>query len=288
MDRRPRARVVADERDADAAGGPWLDPTELRAACREGRFTGTTSGVCPGFAQANLIVLPRSLAGDFRSFCERNPRPCPLLAASEGPVLGPLAPGADLRTDLPRYRIARPGRPDRECRDVREVWEPDLTAFLLGCSFGFEAGLAEAGIRLRHQDEDRVVPMYVTDRDCEPAGPFRGRLVVSMRPIPESRVDEAIRISDEQPLAHGAPVHAGDPAALGIGDLDRPDWGEDGGLRRGEVPVFWACGVTSQVVARSARPGLMISHAPGFMFVTDVRVAEQKRRVSGTPDARWS
>ena len=168
------------------------------------------------------------------------------------------------------------------------MWEPDLTAFLLGCSFGFEAGLTEAGIRLRHQDEDRVVPMYVTDRDCEPAGPFRGRLVVSMRPIPESRVDEAVRISDEQPLAHGAPVHAGDPAALGIGDLARPDWGEDGGLRRGEVPVFWACGVTSQVVARNARPRLMISHAPGFMFVTDVRVSEQKRRVRerGTPDAR--
>ena len=158
---------------------------------------------------------------------------------------------------------------------MREVWEPDLTAFLLGCSFGFEAGLAEAGIRLRHQDEDRVVPMYVTDRDCEPAGPFRGRLVVSMRPIPESRVDEAIRISGEQPLAHGAPVHAGDPAAIGIGDLARPDWGEDGGLLPGEAPVFWACGVTSQVVARTARPGLMISHAPGFMFVTDVRVAEQ-------------
>ena len=258
---------------------PWLDPAAFRAACREGRFTGTTSGVCPGFAQANLIVLPRALAGDFRSFCERNPRPCPLLAVSDGPVLGPPAPGADLRTDLPRYRVAHRGGPDRECGDVRDVWEPDLTAFLLGCSFGFEAGLVEAGIRLRHQDEGRVVPMYLTDRDCGPAGPFRGCLVVSMRPIPESRVDDAVRISGAQPLAHGAPVHAGDPVALGIGDLSRPDWGEDGGLRPGEVPVFWACGVTSQVVARSARPGLMISHAPGFMFVTDVRVAEQKQPV---------
>ena len=288
MDRRPAIPLVTDERDADAAGGPWLDPAELRAACREGRFTGTTSGVCPGFAQANLIVLPGSLAGDFRTFCERNPRPCPLLAVSGQPVLGPLAPGADLRTDLPRYRVARRGTPDLEREDVREVWKPDLTAFLLGCSFGFEAGLVEAGIRLRHQDEDRVVPMYLTSRDCEPAGPFRGRLVVSMRPIPASRVDEAIRISDEQPLAHGAPVHAGDPAALGIGDLARPDWGEDGGLRPGEVPVFWACGVTSQVVARNARPELMLSHAPGFMFVTDVPVAEQKRsaRERRTPDAQ--
>ena len=282
--------MISDEREPAGAGGPWFDPAEFRAACREGRFTGTTSGVCPGFAQANLIVLPRSLAGDFQSFCERNPRPCPLLAMSGQPVLGPLAPGADLRTDLPRYRVARRGTPDRGCRDVREVWEPNLAAFLLGCSFGFEAGLIEAGMRLRHQDEDRVVPMYVTDRDCEPAGPFRGRLVVSMRPIPESRVDEAVAISDEHPLAHGAPVHAGDPAALGIGDLARPDWGDDGGLRPGEVPVFWACGVTSQVVARNARPELMISHAPGFMFVTDVRVADQKRRVRerGTADARPS
>ena len=280
--------MVPEEGDPYSAGGPWLDPAAFRAACRDGRFTGTTSGVCPGFAQANLLVLPRSLADHFRTFCERNPRPCPLLGVSDHPVLGPLAPGADLRTDLPRYRVTRPGASDLECEDVRDVWEPDLTAFLLGCSFGFEAGLAEAGIRLRHQDEDRVVPMYLTSRDCEPAGPFRGRLVVSMRPIPESRVHEAIRISDELPLAHGAPVHAGDPAALGIGDLARPDWGQDGGLRPGEVPVFWACGVTSQVVARNARPELMISHAPGFMFVTDVPVAEQKRsaRERRTPVAQ--
>ena len=269
---------VSDERKPGISVGPWSEPAALRAACREGWFTETTSGVCPGFAQANLIVLPRSLAGDFRSFCERNPRPCPLLAVSEQPVLRSLAPGADLRTDLPRYRVTRRGAPDRELRDVRTVWEPDLTAFLLGCSFGFEAGLVEAGIRLRHQDEDRVVPMYLTDRDCEPAGPFRGRLVVTMRPIPASRVDDAVRISGEQPLAHGAPVHIGDPAALGIHDLACPDWGEDGGLRPGEVPVFWACGVTSQVVCRNAGPELMISHAPGFMFVTDVPVTEQKRR----------
>ena len=258
----------------DAGKVAVRDPAALRAACREGRFTQTTSGVCPGYTQANLIALPRSLAGDFRSFCERNPRPCPLLAVSEHPVLRALAPGADLRTDLPRYRVAGRGTPAVECPDVREVWEPDLTAFLLGCSFGFEAGLLEAEIRLRHQEEERVVPMYLTDRDCEPAGPFRGRLVVSMRPIPAARVDDAIRVSEEQPLAHGAPVHIGDPAALGIRDLARPGWGEDGGLLPGEVPVFWACGVTSQVVARNAQPALLISHAPGFMFVTDVPVAD--------------
>lgn len=261
-----------------AAGDPFSDPAALRAACREGRFAATTSGACPGFAQANLIVLPGALAGDFRSFCERNPRPCPLLAESPGPVLETLAPGADLRTDLPRYRVVQAGEPEVEVSEVREAWRPDLTAFLLGCSFGFEAALVEAGIRLRHQDEGRVVPMYVTDRQCEPAGPFRGPLVVTMRPIPESRVADAVRISGEQPLAHGAPVHIGDPGELGIRDLAAPDWGEDGGLRPGEVPVFWACGVTSQVVAQNARPDFLISHAPGSMFVTDVPVADQKRR----------
>ena len=259
-------------------GDPLSDPAALRAACRAGRFAGTTSGACPGFAQANLIVLPGALAGDFRSFCERNPQPCPLLAVSDGPVLETLAPGADLRTDLPRYRVVRAGEPEVEVSGVREVWRPDLTAFLLGCSFGFEAALVEAGIRLRHQDEGRVVPMYVTRRQCEPAGPFRGPLVVTMRPIPESRVPDAVRISGEQPLAHGAPVHVGDPGELGIRDLAAPDWGEDGGLRPGEVPVFWACGVTSQVVAKNARPDFLISHAPGSMFVTDVPVGDQKRR----------
>ena len=269
---------------AISAGLPLRDaddrlshPAALRAACRSGQFDETTSGACPGFAQANLIVLPRSLAGDFRVFCDRNPKPCPLLLMSETPVLTDLAPGADLRTDVPRYRVTRRGGLPVEVADVLEVWNADLTAFLLGCSFGFEAGLVEAGIRLRHQDEGRVVPMYLSRRECEPAGPFHGRLVVTMRPIPESRVEDAVRISGEQPLAHGAPVHIGDPATLGIHDLSRPDWGEDGGLLPGEVPVFWACGVTSQVACGNARPDLMISHAPGFMFVTDVPVAQQKR-----------
>ena len=274
QDSRP---MVGDDPAFQDPGDPWSDPRALRAACRDGRFSETTSGACPGFAQANLIVLPRSLAGDFRAFCERNPKPCPLLLMSGSPVLTTLAPGADLRSDLPRYRVTRRGGPPAEIGDVRDAWEPDLTSFLLGCSFGFEAGLVEAGIRLRHQDEGRVVPMYLSGRECEPAGPFHGRLVVTMRPIPESRVEDAVRISGEQPLAHGAPVHIGDPAALGIHDLSRPDWGEDGGLLPGEVPVFWACGVTSQVACRNARPHLMISHAPGFMFVTDVPVEAQKR-----------
>ena len=251
-------------------------PRELRAACREGRFARTTSGACPGYTQANLIALPRTLAADFASFCERNPRPCPLLAVSEQPVLGSLAPGADLRTDLPRYRVYRRGELTAEPEEVREAWRLDFTAFLLGCSFGFEAALADAGICMRHQEEGRIVPMYVTDRECEPAGPFRGPLVVSMRPVPGTRVEDAVRLSAALPLAHGAPVHAGDPAALGIEDLSRPDFGADGGLLPGEVPLFWACGVTSQLAVRNARPELAVSHAPGHMLVTDAEAGSRR------------
>ena len=266
-----------------------MRPAEVRAACRRGEFRGGTSGCCPGFAQANLIALPGRLAGDFRRFCERNPRPCPLLAVSGTPAGAPaleaVAPGADLRTDLPRYRVWRAGEPPVETGTATADWPEDFAAFLLGCSFGFEAALAAAGIPLRHQDEGRVVPMYVTSRRCEPAGPFGGPLVVSMRPIPEARVEEAAALSGEFPLAHGAPVHAGDPAALGIGDLSRPDFGEDGGLRPGEVPVFWACGVTSQLAAKNAEPERMIAHAPGHMLVTDLPVRGSPPPGPGSPSA---
>ena len=262
-----------------------MHPAEVRAACRRGEFRGGTSGQSPGFAQANLIALPSRLAEAFRQFCERNPRPCPLLAVSDAPrgapALEAVAAGADLRTDLPRYRVWRAGEPPFETESAAADWPTDFTAFLLGCSFGFEAALVAAGIRLRHQDEGRVVPMYLTSRECEPAGPFRGPLVVSMRPIPEGQVERAAALSGEFPLAHGAPVHAGDPAALGIADLSRPDFGEDGGLLPGEVPVFWACGVTSQRAARSAEPERMIAHAPGHMFVTDLPVGGPSASAAG-------
>ena len=252
-----------------------MQPSDLRAACRNGGFTAGTSGWCEGFVQANLIALPRRHADDFRRFCDLNPRPCPLIGVSPGPILGPgaPAPGADLRTDLPRYRILRGEAPPEEAASVVDRWRPDLTAFLLGCSFGFEAALVRAGIRLRHQEENRVVPMYITDRACVAAGPFAGPLVVSMRPIGIGEVEAATRISGAVPLAHGAPVHVGNPAALGIADLARPDFGEDGGVRPGEIPVFWACGVTSQLAARRASPDLVIAHAPGHMFVTDLIAA---------------
>jgi len=218
------------------------------------------------------VVLPRAYAFDFLLFCQRNPKPCPLLEVVEAGGYEPVqtAPGADLRTDLPLYRIWRDGRLVAEVPDVREHWRDDLVSFLLGCSFTFEAALLRAGVPVRHIEQGCNVPMYVTNIECVRAGVFHGPLVVSMRPIPVEQVVRAVQITSRYPAVHGAPVHIGDPAMLGIRDLARPDYGDPVDIRPGEVPVFWACGVTPQAVALRSRPEFMITHAPGHMFLTDV------------------
>jgi uncharacterized protein YcsI (UPF0317 family) len=223
--------------------------------------------------QANLVVVPVEYADSFREFCARNPRPCPLLDVTETGSAEPrhVAPGADLRTDIPRYRVYQDGSLAAEVDTLADVWEPSHVGFLLGCSFSFERALAGAGIPLRHIELGRNVAMYRTNQACEPAGPFHGPLVVSMRPIPDHLVAEAIRVTRGFPHAHGAPVHVGHPAALGIADLERPDYGDPLPIRSGESPVFWACGVTPQAAAEAARLPLMITHAPGHMFITDLR-----------------
>jgi uncharacterized protein YcsI (UPF0317 family) len=240
---------------------------------REGRWRKPTAGLAPGYVQANLVVLPRDLAYDFLLFAQRNPKPCPVLEVTDtgSPEPRLSAPGADLRTDVPKYRIYRNGEFAGEVRDIVGVWAPDLVAFLLGCSFTFEAGLLQAGIPVRHIEEGRNVPMFITNTPCVPAGAFRGPLVVTMRPIPSAMVPRAVQISGRYPGVHGAPVHVGDPEALGIRDLERPDFGDPVTIGSGEVPVFWACGVTPQAVAMQAKPSLMLAHAPGHMFITDLR-----------------
>ncbi len=247
-------------------------PREMRARIRRGEWSGPTVGCCDGYFQANLVVLPQRLAGDFLLFCERNPEPCPLLEATKPGEFEPrdTAPGADLRTDLPRYRIYRRGVLEEEVADLLRFWSDDLVGFLLGCSFTFDDLLVKAGIPVRHREEGKNVSMYVTDRPCAPAGPFRGPLVVSMRPIPSALVSRASELTAKLPLAHGAPVHAGDPFAIGIDDMGKPDFGDPVSVGKDEVPVFWACGVTPQAVAMEAKPELMISHAPGHMFITDL------------------
>ncbi|HUG16102.1 MAG TPA: putative hydro-lyase, partial [Thermomicrobiales bacterium] len=248
---------------------------EARAAIRGGAWTTHTSGLAAGYTQANLVVLPREDAYDFLLFCVRNPKPCPLLditeAGSPEPALA--APGSDLRYDLPRYRVYEHGELVDEPTTLKSRWRDNLVAFLLGCSYTFEHALLAAGIPMRHFECGTNVPMYRANRECAPAGRFHGPLVVSMRPIPADQVARAVAITGRYPQAHGAPVHIGDPASLGIADLARPDWGDPAPLEAGDVPVFWACGVTPQAVAMRSRPELMVTHAPGHMFITDIPLA---------------
>lgn len=267
-----------------AAGPPFASTTDLdradaasvRRAVREGRWTGHTSGLAPGFVQANLVVLPRALADDFLRFCQRNPKPCPLLAVSDpgATAIPGLGADLDLRTDVPRYRVWRDGELAAEPTDVSDLWQDDFVAFAIGCSFSFEQPLIDAGVPLRHVQQGRNVAMYRTTIATAPAGPFHGPMVVSMRPMSPADAIRAVQVTARMPAVHGAPVHLGDPAAIGIADLSRPDYGDAVEILPGELPVYWACGVTPQSVVMAARPPLCITHAPGHMLVTDRRDAE--------------
>ncbi|MFG1606148.1 putative hydro-lyase [Actinoplanes sp. NPDC049265] len=245
-----------------------MTAAQLRAAFRTGD-TRPTAGLAPGLAQANLIAVPREWAYDMLLYGQRNPKPCPVLDVSETPFT-PLAPGADLRTDLPLYRIWQDGTLVGSPTDATPYWRDDLVAFLIGCSFSFEAALIAAGIEIRHIALGRNVPMYRTDVPCRPAGRLHGEMVVSMRPIPASQVALAATISARFPAVHGAPVHVGDPAAIGIHTLDQPDFGDAVPVAPGEIPVFWACGVTPQAAVMASGVPYAITHAPGHMLITDV------------------
>ena len=251
-------------------------PQETWDKVRSGAWRGVTAGVAPGYVQANLAILPRELAFDFLLFCQRNPKPCPLLEVIEAGQVEPAltAPGADIRRDVPGYRIYEKGELTGEVASLVDVWREDLVSFLLGCSFSFETAMADAGIPLRHQEMGCNVPMYVTNIPANPAGVFSGPMVVSMRPVPQGQVVRAVQVTSRFPATHGAPVHIGNPAALGIRDIGRPDFGDPVEIRAGEEPVFWACGVTPQAVALNCKPSLMITHAPGHMFVTSQRDAD--------------
>ena len=244
---------------------------QARLLIRVGEHTGPTAHLAPGCVQANLVVLPRTVASDFVTFAARNPEPCPIVEVVErGTEAVRSAPGSDLRTDVPRYRLFVDGAHAGSATDATDWWRDDLVSVLLGCSFSFEAALMRAGLPVRHIEQGRNVPMYITARTCEPAGDFAGPLVVSMRPMPTELVDQARRITEAFPQAHGGPVHVGDPAGLGIADLNTPDFGEPVDIRDGEVPMFWACGVTPQLAIVNARPEIAITHEPGHMFITDL------------------
>jgi len=244
----------------------------VRLAARSGTLRGPTSGLADGFLQGNVIALPRALASDFHRFCDLNPRPCPLLAvgAPGDPSLPTLGAEIDVRTDVPRYRVWRDGIAVDDRSDVIDVWRDDLVTFVLGCSFSFEQALAAEGLTPRHVAAERNVSMYRTSIECAASGPFRGPLVVSMRPYHDEAVDRVVAITSRFPLAHGAPVHVGDPAAIGIRDLPSPDYGDAVDVLPGEVPLFWACGVTPQAVIARMRIPFAITHAPGCLLVTDL------------------
>ena len=249
-----------------------ISASELRAAARRGEWRGTTAGHCPAYQQVNLAILPKDVAAEFAAFCTRNPKPCPIIEITPpgDPEPARSAPGADLRTDVPGYRIYRNGELAEQRGDIRDVWRDDLVGFLLGCSFTFEHALVEAGLPPRNVELGTKVPMFVSNIACAPAGRFHGPMVLTMRPIPEARVELVRELSARYPHAHGAPIHVGDPKAIGIADLGRPDYGEPVPIYANEIPVFWACGVTPQAVAERARVALMITHEPAQMFVTDL------------------
>ena len=247
-------------------------PVNLRHTIRSGAMTTNTSGLCSGFVQGNLCILPADWANDFLKFCQLNPKPCPIVGMSKVPgdyALPGLGKDLDIRTDIPQYRIFEQGVAIDQVTDIKQHWRDDLVAFVLGCSFSFEEPLLADGLEVRNISEGVNVPMYRTNIACQDAGPFAGNMVVSMRPFKPADAIRAIQICSRFPSVHGAPVHFGDPAQIGITDLSTPDFGDAVTIQAGEVPVFWACGVTPQVAVEQAKPPLCITHAPGCMLVTD-------------------
>ncbi len=262
----PAAAAGAEQLSAASSG------REVRLAARAGRLDSHTSGLATAHVQGNLVILPSDVADEFLRYCQRNPKPCPVLAVSEpgDPRLPSLAADLDIRSDVPRYRVWRDGVVVDEPGDIGALWRDDLVSFVLGCSFSFEQALIEDGIRLRHVEQGRNVAMYRTNIATTAAGRFGGPMVVSMRPMKAAHAIRATQITSRFPNVHGAPVHIGDPALIGIADLAKPDYGDAVEVMPDELPVFWACGVTPQAALQQARPPFAITHAPGAMLITDL------------------
>ncbi|GGO64660.1 putative hydro-lyase [Bowmanella pacifica] len=250
-----------------------LSPYELRQEIRQGVHQGNTSGLAAGYVQCNLAILPADYANEFLRFCQLNPKPCPLIGIADKPgdfMLPQVGQDVDIRTDVPAYEIFEHGEHKARVNNLLDVWRDDLVTFMLGCSFSFEEPLLADGLEIRNITENVNVPMYRTNIACQPAGRFGGNMVVSMRPMKAADAIRAIQICSRFPAVHGAPVHLGDPAQIGIVDINKPDFGDAVSIKEGELPVFWACGVTPQMAIRHAKPPFCITHSPGCMLVTDL------------------
>ena len=244
----------------------------VRAQIRSGEYCGHTAGIGGKTLQANLAILPASYALDFMRFCQRNPKPCPLVGVSDtgNPILHTLGADIDIRTDVPAYYVYRDGVLAETIHDLQQIWQDDFVVFALGCSFTFEHAVQQAGIDLWHIQNNTTVPMFATNIATTPAGPFQGPMVVSMRAVPDDQVAQVAEISRQFPMAHGGPVHWGDPAQIGIANINAPDWGDPAPVPQGTTPMFWACGVTPQAAIMHAKPPICITHKPGHMLITDV------------------
>lgn len=256
---------------------PYIDmhPAKVRQRIRTGEITFPTAGMCAGYAQANLVILPGDYAADFKEYAAQNPFPCPVLEIIEGtPQTHAMGEGGNIVTDIPEYFIYRNGIFSERVNDASAFWQADFVGFLIGCSFSFEEALIKAGIEMRHIATGRNVPMYKTNIQTTKVGPFEGPMVCSMRPMTPENAKLAHEITRQYPNVHGAPVHMGDPAEIGILDVMRPDYGESVEIRAGEIPVFWPCGVTPQAAIEAAKPPIVITHSPGHMFITDIKNAD--------------
>jgi len=277
-----------DKRVAHSKSARTDSPAEWRSRARNGSHVTNTVGCAAGYLQGNLAIVPEAMAGDFLLYCHRNPKPCPLIGVGDaGDVALPeLGADIDIRRDVPAYRVFREGFPVETTVDLVNHWRDDLVAFVLGCSFSFEDALADAGIPVRHVDAGRNVPMYRTSLQTRRAGPFAGPLVVTLRAFSPADAIRAIVLSERFRLAHGAPVHIGDPRQIGIDELAKPDFGDSPVIENGDILVFWACGVTPQVALRNAGAELVATHEPGCMLITDIPAATAEHRLSGIPDVR--
>ncbi|WP_039658194.1 putative hydro-lyase [Clostridium tyrobutyricum] len=255
-----------------------MKPYDVRRLIREEKITTPTAGMCAGYAQANLVILPKELAYDFLLFTQRNPKSCPILEVGDvgNRKLNYLGKDIDITRDIPKYRVYESGVLTGEYKNIQNMWRNDFVSFLIGCSFSFESELIEADVPVRHIEENCNVPMYITNIDCVPAGIFNGKMVVSMRPLPYDQIVKSVLVSGDMPKVHGAPIHIGNPSIIGIEDISSPDFGDPVTIKEGEVPVFWACGVTPQAVVMNVKPKIVITHSPGHMLITDVKNIDLK------------